>query len=134
MTLPATRQLPLGNLIRIRRATVAFVVCVLCLVVSIWVTLFHYAIPTLLLTVVVLVEAVLTWLARVVYGWLDTTPARVEVVKVVRWGPIFVGLGGISAAWTMMNMGVQVDFMWMMLVMLMVLISDAAGAIAGSVR
>lgn len=134
MTTSEPRPIPYANLIRIRRASVAYVVCIACAVIGIYVTVTHFSYPSLILTLTILAEAALAWTARVVYGWIEVTPRRVEYARLIRWAPAALGLFGIAVAWTLHNVGVSGGIMSMMLIAALVLISDVAAAVAGSIR
>lgn len=126
--------LPPANLARIRRATEALVLAILCLGVEAGIAA-RFTEPVVVVnTVVVALGCVLAWLARLAYGWLQTTPGRLVVVKVIRLAPAGLAVAGCVADWVLAVAGTQVPYGWLMASLLVMLVSIAAAGVAGSAR
>ena len=96
MTHPATPTgrpgLPAANVARVRLATTLLIACAALLVTSVVWAVFVPG-PTILLMIVCIASAVgVCALARVMWGWLETTPGRTNAVRLARWAP-FVTYG-----------------------------------------
>jgi hypothetical protein len=80
-------DVPAANRARIRMATTYLIACGTLLVASV-VWAFLVPGPTIvLMTVSIAVTVALCALARVMWGWLETTPARSNAVRLARWAP-----------------------------------------------
>ena len=128
----AGAELPAANTARIRRATQALIVCGVCLVVEVWIAARFPGPTTLANAVVTAVEGGLAWLARVMYGWLTITPARLRAARVVRWVPIllFVVAGVAMLAVIQLNSSVP----WAMGSFYVMAVAAAAASVAGTAR
>ena len=131
-TSPLEPELPPANRARIARATQALIVCGVCLVVEVWIAARFPGPTTLANAVVTAVEGGLAWLARVMYGWLTITPARLRAARVVRWVPIllFVVAGVAMLAVIQLNSSVP----WAMGSFYVMAVAAAAAGAAGTAR
>ena len=110
----------------------ALIVCGVCLVVEVWIAARFPGPTTLANAVVTAVEGGLAWLARVMYGWLTITPARLRAARVVRWVPIllFVVAGVAMLAVIQLNSSVP----WAMGSFYVMAVAAAAASVAGASR
>lgn len=130
-SIPAA-ELPPANRRRIRRATQALTVCGVCLVVEVWIAARFPGPTTLVNAVVTAIEGGLAWLARMAYGWLTVTPARLSAVQVIRWVPVI--LLCVAAATMAGVLGLNTSVMWAMGSFCVMFVAAAAASIAGAVR
>jgi hypothetical protein len=132
-SVPGT-ELPPANRARIARATQALIVCAVCLVVEVGVAVRLPGAPIIVNTIISAVDVVLAWLARTVYGWLEVTPARLAMVKVVRWVPAALAVVGGAMNAALAAAGLASSLTWVMTSFLVMLVSVAAAGVAGAAR
>lgn len=132
-SIPGT-ELPAANRARIARATQALIVCAVCLVVEVGVAVRSPAGLTLVNAALTAFTVGLAWLARTVYAWLEVTPSRLAMVRVVRWVPAsLVVVGGVLNA-ALAAAGFAGSLTWALTSFLVLLVAGAAAGVAGASR
>ena len=134
-SVPAT-ELPPANRARIARATQSLIVCGVCLVVEVGIAVRFPGALTIVNTIITALNVGLAWLARTVYGWLEVTPGRVAMVKVVRWVPATLAVVGcvMYVAPAAAGLASSLPWMWVGTSFVVMMVGATAAGVAGAAR
>ena len=109
----------------------ALIVCGVCLVVEVWIAARFPGPTTLANAVVTAIEGGLAWLARMAYGWLTVTPARLNAVQVMRWVPVIL----LCVAAMMLGvLDLNTSVIWAMGSFYVMSVAAVAASVAGAAR